>query len=208
MMGRIGGCRRWLRDHLVVGVPVPGGASAHVSRRYDRRLVVLRPAPVRGDVGSRPGLESDHAAWRGSSHYDLPHVLRWFTATSASIAFTTCRAAFLFIACPGCGRSPEPAAPRRVTLWESLRCAVWRCRTKGSARDSANQNQLRATCTAAAPAVAVLILPEYLQRSLRIGGLLSSAPSDWAAAAEARLRGRPSARSERKISCTCDVISR
>ena len=62
---------------------VPAGASAdHAARGVDRGLAVLCPAPVRGHVLGRGPSDWDlhEAALHGSSHYDLPGILRWFTA--------------------------------------------------------------------------------------------------------------------------------
>ena len=62
---------------------VPAGAPAdHAARRLGRRLAVLRAAPVRAhDLGPRRATGTCiEAALHGSSHYDLPALLRWFTA--------------------------------------------------------------------------------------------------------------------------------
>lgn len=69
------------------------------------------------------------AALRGSSHYDLPHVLRWFTGNigihhvhhlSSRIPFYRLRQVLR--------DHPELQSVNRLTLWQSLRCiplALW-----------------------------------------------------------------------------------
>ena len=68
----------WLDRHQ----GVPAGAPADpAARGLGRRLAVLRPAPVRAhDLGERREWNLHDAALHGSSHYDLPAFLRWFTA--------------------------------------------------------------------------------------------------------------------------------
>jgi fatty acid desaturase len=55
--------------------------SHDASRGDDRYVVLLRPAPVRGHTSWSREDEWDitDAALAGSSHYDLPPILRWIT---------------------------------------------------------------------------------------------------------------------------------
>ena len=76
--------RAYRRRHDVVDRrwAVPACASADYRRRRSGRgVAVLCPAPVRAyGVVANPTWSFPTAALYGSSHYDLPAVLRWFTA--------------------------------------------------------------------------------------------------------------------------------
>jgi omega-6 fatty acid desaturase (delta-12 desaturase) len=74
-----------------------------------------------------------HAALKGSSHYDLPAVLRWFTANIGvhHVHHLSSRIPYYRL-----GRvlrdHPELKDVGRLTLWQSFRCvrlALW-CETR------------------------------------------------------------------------------
>jgi acyl-lipid omega-6 desaturase (Delta-12 desaturase) len=69
------------------------------------------------------------AALRGSSHYDLPHVLRWFTANIGVHHVHHLCSRIPYYRLPRVLRDhPQLAAVGRLTLVESLRCvrmALW-----------------------------------------------------------------------------------
>jgi acyl-lipid omega-6 desaturase (Delta-12 desaturase) len=69
------------------------------------------------------------ASLRGSSHYDLPHVLRWFTANIGVHHVHHLCSRIPYYRLPRVLRDhPQLAAVRRLTLWESLKCvrmALW-----------------------------------------------------------------------------------
>jgi omega-6 fatty acid desaturase (delta-12 desaturase) len=69
------------------------------------------------------------AALRGSSHYDLPHVLRWFTANIGVHHIHHLCSRIPYYRLPRVLRDhPELAAVGRLTLLESLKClrmALW-----------------------------------------------------------------------------------
>jgi acyl-lipid omega-6 desaturase (Delta-12 desaturase) len=69
--------------HYLVGrhqVIFACASANHPARRFDRGLVVLRPTPIRGVWAKSSAWTLHDAALHGSSHYDLPLVVRWFTA--------------------------------------------------------------------------------------------------------------------------------
>jgi hypothetical protein len=64
-----------------VALSVPARALAdHDDRGVDRGLVVLRAASIRGYDENDREWNVHTAALHGSSHYDLPGILAWFTA--------------------------------------------------------------------------------------------------------------------------------
>ena len=65
-----------------IGAIPPRASADHADRRLGRGLAVLCPAPVRATRSGRANKawNIQEAALHGSSHYDLPLVLRWFTA--------------------------------------------------------------------------------------------------------------------------------
>jgi len=69
------------------------------------------------------------AALHGSSHYDLPGVLRWFTANIGVHHIHHLCARIPYYRLPGVLRDhPHLAAIGRLTLWDSLKCvrmALW-----------------------------------------------------------------------------------
>ncbi len=69
------------------------------------------------------------AAFHGSSHYDLPHVLRWFTANiGAHHIHHLCARIPYYRLYEVIGDHPELGSIGRLTLWESFRCvklALW-----------------------------------------------------------------------------------
>jgi omega-6 fatty acid desaturase (delta-12 desaturase) len=69
------------------------------------------------------------AALRGSSHYDLPHVLRWFTANIGVHHVHHLCSRIPYYRLPQVLRDhPQLAAVGRLTLLESLKCqrmALW-----------------------------------------------------------------------------------
>jgi omega-6 fatty acid desaturase (delta-12 desaturase) len=69
------------------------------------------------------------AALRGSSHYDLPHVLRWFTANIGMHHVHHLCSRIPYYRLPRVLRDhPQLAAVGRLTLLESLKClrmALW-----------------------------------------------------------------------------------
>ena len=66
----------------------------------------------------------DHAALAGSSHYDLPPVLRWFTANIGihHVHHLSSRIPFYRLS-KVLADHPELAPTSRIGLWESFRCA-------------------------------------------------------------------------------------
>jgi omega-6 fatty acid desaturase (delta-12 desaturase) len=78
-----------------------------------------------GAVWSRNGVwKRDHAALEGSSHYDLPPVLRWFTANIGihHVHHLSSRIPFYRLS-KVLKDHPELVPVSRVRLWESFRCA-------------------------------------------------------------------------------------
>ena len=66
----------------------------------------------------------DHAALAGSSHYDLPPVLRWFTANIGIHHVHHLSSRIPFYRLPKVLKDhPELRPVSRVGLWESFRCA-------------------------------------------------------------------------------------
>jgi omega-6 fatty acid desaturase (delta-12 desaturase) len=69
------------------------------------------------------------AAFHGSSHYDLPHVLRWFTANiGAHHIHHLCARIPYYRLYEVIRDHPELGSVGRLTLWESFRCvklALW-----------------------------------------------------------------------------------
>ena len=78
-----------------------------------------------GAVWARNGAwKRDRAALTGSSHYDLPPVLRWFTANIGIHHVHHLSSRIPFYRLPAVLRDhPELKAVSRVRLWESFRCA-------------------------------------------------------------------------------------
>ena len=115
-----------------VGVAtVPARASAdRAARRLDRRLAVLRPAPIRGYVlgGDAPGTCTRRRCMAARTT-----ICRLSCAGSPPIsAFTMsiiCAAAFPTIGCRACLRDhPELRGAGRLTLLQSFACvrlALW-----------------------------------------------------------------------------------
>lgn len=63
------------------------------------------------------------AAWHGSSHYDLPLVLRWFTANIGVHHVHHLCSRVPFYRLPlALGGVPELPRKHRLTLWQSFRC--------------------------------------------------------------------------------------
>ena len=110
---------------------VPARAPADRSARGLRRgVAVLRAAPVRGTVWARDGEWDRHeAALHGSSHYDLPAVLRWFTANIGVHHVHHLASGIPYYRLPRALRDhPELRGTSRVTLLQSFRCvrlALW-----------------------------------------------------------------------------------
>lgn len=75
------------------------------------------------------GWNFHQAALRGSSHYDLPPVLRWFTANIGVHHVHHLCSRIPYYRLPRVLRDhPQLASVGRLTLWESLRCvrlALW-----------------------------------------------------------------------------------
>ena len=75
------------------------------------------------------GLNFYEASLRGSSHYDLPHVLRWFTANiGIHHIHHLCSQIPYRPPARVLRDNPQLAAPGRLTLWQSLGCvrmALW-----------------------------------------------------------------------------------
>ena len=96
------------------------------------------------------------ASLRGSSHYDLPHVLRWFTANIGIHHIHHLCSRIPYYRLPRVLRDhPQLAAPGRLTLWQSLGCVRMALWDEGQRRGVSFREikaQLRATCTAAATA--------------------------------------------------------
>lgn len=69
------------------------------------------------------------AAWHGSSHYDLPPILRWFTANIGVHHIHHLCSRVPFYRLPQALESvPELPRKHRMTLWQSFRCvklALW-----------------------------------------------------------------------------------
>ncbi|PHR62861.1 MAG: fatty acid desaturase [Robiginitomaculum sp.] len=76
-----------------------------------------------------PDWELQDAALFGSSHYDLPGILRWFTANIGVHHVHHLNARIPYYRLPQILRDfPELANVRRLTLWQSLACvklALW-----------------------------------------------------------------------------------
>jgi omega-6 fatty acid desaturase (delta-12 desaturase) len=70
-----------------------------------------------------------HAALQGSSYYDLPPILRWFTANIGMHHAHHLCSRIPFYRLPRAVRSqPELCQQGRLTLWGSFRCiklALW-----------------------------------------------------------------------------------
>ena len=96
----------------------------HDRRRLDRRLAVLRPASVRAHVvGKDADWSHPEAALHGSSHYDLPAVLRWFTANIGVHHVHHLSSRIPYYRLPEVLRDhPELADVGRLGLLESFRC--------------------------------------------------------------------------------------
>ena len=104
---------------------VPARTPAdHAAGVIHRCLVILCPTPVRGDVlGRTPRLDLHEAALHGSSHYDLPHVLRWFTANIGVHHVHHLCSRIPYYRLPGVLRDhPELGEVGRLTLMQSLGC--------------------------------------------------------------------------------------
>ncbi len=84
-------------------------------------------AETRWDRG--PDWDLHEAALHGSSHYDLPLVLRWFTANIGMHHVHHLNSRIPYYHLPrALADHPELRDISRVTLWESLRCvrfALW-----------------------------------------------------------------------------------
>ena len=111
----------------LIGVKaVPARASAdHAARGVDRRVAVLRAAPVRADDSGtrRRGWDLHEAALHGSSHYDLPAILRWFTANIGVHHVHHLCSRIPYYRLPRVLRDhPELRGVGRLTLWQSFRC--------------------------------------------------------------------------------------
>ena len=69
------------------------------------------------------------AAFHGSSHYDLPPILRWFTANiGAHHIHHLCARIPFYRLYEVIGDYPELGSIGRLTFWESIRCvklALW-----------------------------------------------------------------------------------
>src|SRR6266851_4841263 len=110
---------------------IPDGAPPNcVSCCFHRGLAVLRPASVRGHVRGRDWAWNPHAAaLHGSSHYDLPGILRWFTANIGVHHIHHLCSRIPYYRLPDVLREhPELVATGRLTLLQSLRCvrlALW-----------------------------------------------------------------------------------
>jgi omega-6 fatty acid desaturase (delta-12 desaturase) len=78
-----------------------------------------------GAVWSRnAGWKRDHAALAGSSHYDLPQPLRWFTGNIGIHHVHHLSSRIPFYRLPKVLKEhPELSAMSRVGFWESFRCA-------------------------------------------------------------------------------------
>ena len=92
--------------------------------RDDGRVAVLRAASIRGDhLGRGDGLEPPEAALHGSSHYDLPPPLRWFSANIGVHHVHHLSSGVPFYRLPEILRTdPELREVGRLTLWQSLVC--------------------------------------------------------------------------------------
>ena len=75
------------------------------------------------------GWNAQEAALQGSSHYDLPHVLRWFTANIGVHHVHHLSSRIPYYRLPEVLRDhPELRELGRLTLWQSLKCvrlALW-----------------------------------------------------------------------------------
>jgi omega-6 fatty acid desaturase (delta-12 desaturase) len=95
------------------------------------------------------GWNFHEAALHGSSHYDLPRVLRWFTANIGVHHVHHLSSRIPFYRLPLVLRDhPQLAAIGRFTLWESLKClrmALW----SEEQRRGISFRELRATVAAA-----------------------------------------------------------
>ena len=104
---------------------VPARARAYcVAGILDWRLAFLRSTSIRRDVLDRgPSWNLHEAALHGSSHYDLPPVLRWFTANIGVHHVHHLSSRIPYYRLPQVLRDyPELGAIGRLTLVESLRC--------------------------------------------------------------------------------------
>ena len=102
-----------------------------------RGLAVLRPAPVRRHVLG-PRTASGTCTRRrlyGSSHYDLPRVLRWFTANIGMHHIHHLCSRIPFYRLPlALRRHPELANVGRLTLGQSFPACASCCGTKRRSR--------------------------------------------------------------------------
>ena len=123
--------RVWFADVGGRRGSIPPGSPADVPAGGIRgRLVVLRSASVRGDVlGREPDVERARGGAYGSSHYDLPGVLRWFTANIGMHHIHHLSSRIPFYRLPEVLRDhPELRAVGRLTFFQSLKCvrlALW-----------------------------------------------------------------------------------
>ena len=104
---------------------VPACASAdHHARWSGRCVAVLCPAPIRAyDLAEDRDWSFPTAALYGSSHYDLPAVLRWFTANIGVHHVHRLCSRIPFYRLPRALRDhPELANVGRLTLGQSLAC--------------------------------------------------------------------------------------
>ena len=89
-----------------------------------RGLAVLRSASIRADLAEEQGTwNHDAAALEGSSFYDLPQPLRWFTGNIGVHHLHHLSSRIPFFRLPKVLKTyPELEGVGRLTLTESLRC--------------------------------------------------------------------------------------
>jgi hypothetical protein len=130
-------CGGWRGRSLRAGTPCLRESGARAARRHhrDRRLTLMPlrcleqagyadlSLPMPKDGSDRTNANFHEAALHGSSHYDLPNVLRWFTANIGVHHVHHLCSRIPYYRLPRVLRDhPELAAVGRLTLLESLRC--------------------------------------------------------------------------------------
>src|SRR6266700_2688446 len=129
--------RRWFREHLtssqVTGIRRPLGTRiARAGQRGASEVPSQWPgSPVGSTTGTRKATQESSPssasprskARHGSSHYDLPGILRWFTANIGVHHVHHLCSRIPYYRLPRVLRDhPELGATGQLTLLQSLRC--------------------------------------------------------------------------------------
>ena len=121
------------------GQGIPAGPPAdHAPCCLCRRVAVLCAAPVRAHLWEDDGNWSLHeAALHGSSHYDLPAILRWFTANIGVHHVHHLCSRIPYYRLPQALRDhPSCVASAASRCCRAFAACGWRCGTRRSAGSS------------------------------------------------------------------------